>query len=459
MRDSTLFAGLTDIVGNRHLLTDPESLQRFGLDRTDFWTPKPCAAVLPASVDEVRDIVRLANRHRLAIVPSGGRTGLSGGAVAANGELVLSLQRMDSILEVDTVGRSLRCGAGVVTGHVHQAARENGFYFPVDFASSGSSQIGGNVATNAGGIRVIRYGMMRHWVQGLKVVTGAGDVLDLNRGLIKNNTGLDFRQLFIGSEGILGVICEVTLGLAEPPPPGQVMVFGLPDYDALMALLGEARRQLTLSAFEFFSDNALGHVLARFDLKAPFSQRYPCYGLLEFDRNDDAALSLFRYLQEQGIRADAVISHSDEQVASLWALRENITESLSARQPWKQDIAVPIPVVPDFIRDVGGLIESEYSPLEAVWFGHVGDGNLHLNILKPATWDMEDFVAQCRRLMMSVLEKVQSCGGSISAEHGVGLLKKPFLQYSRESAEVELMRRVKAAFDPAGIMNPGKVLG
>lgn len=259
---SDLLQELAGIVGKDWVKTEPGDLANYGKDWTRVYPPKPIAVVLPGSIEAVVAIVRLANKFEVAIVPSGGRTGLSGGAVASNGELVVAMDRMNKICDFDASDRQVVCEAGVVTEQLQQFADAQGLFYPVDFASSGSSQIGGNVATNAGGIKVIRYGMTRNWVQGLKVVTGSGELLDLNRGLIKNATGYDFRHLFIGSEGTLGLIVEVTLSLCSKPNAPSVMVLGIENMAAAMPVLQAFQSALKLTAFEFFSEKALGHVIA-----------------------------------------------------------------------------------------------------------------------------------------------------------------------------------------------------
>ncbi|MBT5209219.1 MAG: FAD-binding oxidoreductase, partial [Halieaceae bacterium] len=237
-------AALSAILGRERFLTDSQSLQHYGRDWTRFAAPAPSGVLLPNTISEIQAIVGLARQHGIKLVPSGGRTGLSGGAMATNGELVLSMERMRKISPVDRAGRSVTCEAGAITAQIQRAAATEGLMYPVDFASSGSSQIGGNIATNAGGIQVIRYGMTRDWVTGLKVVTGTGELLELNQGLIKNNTGLDFRHLFIGSEGILGVIVEATLALTDPPRNPRVMVLGVRSMAALMQVLASCQAQL-----------------------------------------------------------------------------------------------------------------------------------------------------------------------------------------------------------------------
>ena len=453
-------ADLSSRLPELRLLTEPGDLEHYGRDWTRRWTPAPLAIALPASIEEVQAIVRWANEHKVAIVPSGGRTGLSGGAVAANGELVLSLARMNRVLDFDAVDRTLTVQPGIALEAVHTAAREHGLIYPVDFAARGSCAIGGNIATNAGGIRVIRYGNTREWIAGLKVVTGQGELLDLNRALIKNSSGYDFRQLMIGSEGTLGIVVEATLRLTDPPPASQVMLLALPDMDALMQVFALFRARLSLQAFEFFTDVALKHVLAHGAQRA-IDGDYPYYVVTEFDaaneRAQEEALAVFEQAVEQGWIADGVMAQSEAQAATLWRLREGITESLTAHKPYKNDISVRVSAVPAFLHDIQALLAHEYPHMEVVWFGHIGDGNLHINVLKPASQGDADFIAQCEHVTKLLAETLQRHGGSISAEHGIGLVKRAYLESTRSAAEIALMRGVKVVFDPNGILNPGKV--
>src|SRR6185437_113844 len=320
------------------LLTGAGDLEHYGRDWTRRWTPAPLAVALPATVEEVQCIVCWASEHGVAIVPSGGRTGLSGGAVAAQGELVLSLERMNRVLGFDAADRTLTVQPGMPLEAVHAAAREHGLIYPVDFAARGSCSIGGNIATNAGGIRVIRYGNTREWITGLKVVAGNGELLDLNRALVKNSSGYDFRQLLIGSEGTLGIVVEATLKLTDPPPPAQTMLLALPDMDAVLAVFGLFRAKLALQAFEFFTDIALKHVLAHGAQRA-LDGEHPYYVVTEFDAPDeaaqDAALAVLGEGMERGWIVDGTIARSEAQAAALWRLREGITESLAPHKPYK----------------------------------------------------------------------------------------------------------------------------
>ena len=459
MSDDRL-ADLSRRLPELRLLTAAADLEHYGRDWTRRWTPAPLAIALPASVEEVQAIVRWANEQAVAIVPSGGRTGLSGGAVAANGELVLSLERMQRVLGFDAVDRTLTVQAGMVLQHVHDAARQHGLIYPVDFAARGSCSIGGNIATNAGGIRVIRYGNTREWIAGLKVVAGNGELLDLNRGLVKNSSGYDFRQLLVGSEGTLGIVVEATLKLTDPPLPSQVMLLALPDMDALMQVFALFRARLVLQAFEFFTDHALRHVLAHGAQRA-IDGDYPYYVVTEFDaadeRQQEAALAAFELALEQGWVSDGVIAQSEAQAAALWRLREGITESLAPRRPYKNDISVRVGAVPAFLHDMQALLAREYPQAEVVWFGHIGDGNLHINVLRPDDLAEAAFIEQCEHVTHLLADTLQRHGGSISAEHGIGLVKRAYLDSTRSAAEIDLMRGVRKVFDPRGILNPGKL--
>ena len=459
MTDSRLVE-LAALAPGLRLTVEPADLEHYGRDWTRRWIPAPLAIALPASVEEVQAIARWASSYRVAIVPSGGRTGLSGGAVAANGELVVSFERMNRVLAFDAIDRTLTVQPGIALEAVHNAAREHGLIYPVDFAARGSCSIGGNIATNAGGIRVIRYGNTREWIAGLKLVTAAGDLLELNRGLVKNSSGYDLRHLVIGAEGTLGLVVEATLKLTDPPPPSQVMLFAVPAMDALMQVFDACRRSLNLGAFEFFTDRALHHVIAH-GARRPFEEDSPYYVITEFDAGSEArqqaALDVFQRCLADGWVTDGVLSQSDAQAAELWTLREGITESLAPWRPYKNDISVRVSAVPAFLHEMQSLLASEYPQFDVVWFGHIGDGNLHINVLKPADMDDADFIAQCDRVTKLLGETLQQHGGSISAEHGIGLVKKPYLESTRSAVEIALMRGVREVFDPLGLMNPGKL--
>ena len=458
---ATIHSELEAILGVGAVLCDDASLRQYGTDWTNVYSPNPVAVVLPSSIEQVQQVVRLAARENLAIVPSGGRTGLSAGAVAHNGELVVALDKLNTIADFNPIDRTVRCGPGAVTQLLQEYAADKGLFYPVDFASSGSSQIGGNISTNAGGIKVIRYGMTRDWVAGLKVVTGTGELLDLNRGLVKNNAGYDLRQLVIGAEGTLGIVVEATMQLCRPPGELAVLVLGVRDMPSIMAVLNSYQTNLDLCAFEFFSELALQKVVEHQGLQRPFETPAPYYALLEIELSAggemESAMELFEHCVEQGWVVDGVVSQSLAQARDLWRLREDISETISQWTPYKNDISTRISQVPDFLTEVEAVVNENYPEFEIIWFGHIGDGNVHLNVLKPDDLDMDEFQYRCGTVSEWVFEIVQRYGGSISAEHGVGLLKKDYLPYSRSAVEIQLMRQIKQAFDPAGIMNPGKI--
>jgi len=460
MNNTQVAAIFEPILGAERCLTDTASAEQYGTDWTKVWEPAPSVVLLPETLEEVQTIVRAANEHGVALVPSGGRTGLSAGAVAAKGEAVVAMDRMNKVLSYNPFDRAVKVQAGVITQQLQEFAEEKGLFYPVDFASAGSSQIGGNIGTNAGGIKVIRYGMTREWVSGLTVVTGKGDVLELNNGLMKNATGYDLRHLFIGSEGTLGIIVDATIQLARQPENLTALVLGVNTFDDIMKVLHAFQQKLDLTAFEFFSDKAMAHVLAH-GVPEPFAERTPFYCLLEFEQTSEAvgetAMELFSHCLEEGWVLDGVMSQSLQQLDQLWQLRERISESIAPHTPYKNDISVTVSQVPEFVAAVDKVVQEAYPDFDIVWFGHIGDGNMHLNILKPESLPKEEFFERCNEVSKWVFEIVAKHKGSISAEHGVGMTKKPYLGYSRSEAEIAYLKAIKAAFDPNHIMNPGKL--
>jgi FAD/FMN-containing dehydrogenase len=294
----------------------------------------------------------------------------------------------------------------------------------------------------------------------MKVVTGTGELLDLNRGLIKNSSGYDLRHLMIASEGTLGIVVEATLRLTDPPPPSNVMLLALPSFEVLMRVFAAFRERLQLEAFEFFTDRALHHVLAH-GAQKPFEEVHPYYVVTEFASGDDtqeaAAMAAFEACMDNGWVSDGVISQSDAQAAQLWRLREGITESLARYRPYKNDVSVRISAMPAFLEETQKLLGQAYPHFEVVWFGHIGDGNLHINVLKPDGLGDAEFVGQCEQVTKLLAESLKRHQGSISAEHGIGLVKKGYLESTRSAAEIEMMRGIKRVLDPKGLMNPGKL--
>jgi FAD/FMN-containing dehydrogenase len=456
---SALIDGLARSLGSSLVSTDPGDLEAYGRDWTRIYTPAPSALLRPRSTAEVSEILRACHGAGVAVVPSGGRTGLAGGAVATAGEVVLSLERMRRMEAVDTVGHTLVVEAGAVTEAVHQHCAEHGLTWPIDLAAKGSCQIGGNLATNAGGVRVIRYGHTRHWVLGLTAVLADGTVLDMNRSLEKNNTGTDLRQLFIGSEGTLGVITEVTLKLCRLPPEQQVMLFSVGSLEDVLRFFAEARKgPFIISAFECFSSKCLEHVMAEKKVGAPLGVEREFYVLMEVEGEQERLFGWLESMLEQSLVADGTLAQDSQQVRRLWTYREGISESLAPSFPHKNDVALPVHALAAFYRDLQALFGQRYQGWEICVFGHIGDGNLHLNFLKPKGMSVPEFVGHTSSSDHELFALVQRHGGSISAEHGIGLVKKPYLAYSRSPAEIATLRAIKAALDPKNILNPGKIL-
>jgi len=446
------------------LVQSPSELQTYGKDWTKVHLPDPTAVAFPRTTDEVARLLKLCSQHAIAVVPSGGRTGLAGGAVAAKGEVVLSLSRMNKMGPVDPLAQTVRVQAGAVTEAVHKHCEALGLTWPVDFASKGSSHVGGNIATNAGGVKVIKYGVARQWVLGLQVVTMNGDVLELNGALEKNNTGIDLRQLFIGSEGVLGVITEATLKLTRVPGELNVFFFAVKDIPSVLKLFQEARRApFLVMAFETLTHNCLEAVCKNRGIPSPFSQAHGAYVLLEVERpaSSDAQAVLDAWLQdlfEKELVVDGTLAQSSREARDLWVLREGVAESL-ANQGFvhKNDIAVPIASLEAFVAEMYAMFERRHSEFAIYLFGHIGDGNLHINTMKPEDWSKEDFIAKCKEADRDLFTLVQKHQGSISAEHGIGLLKKEALHYSRTPTELAIFRGIKKVFDPQGLLNPGKI--
>ncbi|HRK07734.1 MAG TPA: FAD-binding oxidoreductase [Pseudobdellovibrionaceae bacterium] len=455
-------AELQSLLSADRVLTDAASLAHYGRDWTKHYEIQPSCIVFPLNTEEVASLVKWARKNRVGLVPSGGRTGLSGGACALQGEIVVSFEKMNRILNFDPVDRCVDVQAGVITEQLQQFAREQGYLYPVDFAARGSSQIGGNIATNAGGVKVIRYGNTREWISGLTVVTGTGEILHLNLGLVKNATGLDFRHLFIGSEGILGFITEAKVRLTSPPAGSIVMLFAVPDLDSIMKIYQHFRDRLPLTAFEYFSDLALKHVVTHAHLQKPFATDSPHYVLIEVERTDEEtearALECFEHGLGESWILDGAMAQSEAQARDFWRLREDISEATAPHTPFKNDVSVRIAQVPEFLTRTDAALKKHYPDFEVVWFGHIGDGNMHINILKPASLARDEFLARCRGVNPVIFAIIQELGGSVSAEHGVGLVKKPDLSFTRSASEIQLMKQIKSVFDPDGIMNPGKVL-
>ena len=442
-------------------ITDEESiLESHGTDWTREISPDPLAVVFPESVKDVKNIVIFANTHKLPIVPSGGRTGLSAGAVASQKELIVSLDKMSEIIDYNDTDRLLTVQAGVTTQEIQEFAKEKNLFYPIDLSSKGSSQIGGNIATNAGGLHVIRYGLTRNWIKGLTVVTGNAEVIRLNKGLTKNATGYDLKDLFIGSEGTLGIICEATVELTRKPRDSVNFLLPVSEISKSGEMLKLFRDNFTLNAFEFFTNSSVKHINTISKTKFPLKD-HPYYFLIDIECSSEdefaKAESIYNELISGSIIAEGVISQNYKQYKELWSFRENITESISVFLTYKNDISVRPSQIPLFIKDIEEILKSEYPDFDTILFGHIGDGNIHISILKPHDFNKSDFLNICKEVNNHLYGVVAKYEGSISAEHGVGLIKRPYLMYTRSAKEIEFMKNIKKIFDINNIMNPGKI--
>jgi len=465
-----LIERIRGIVGSAGLIGSPEEVLPYATDWRKRYRGKPAAVVKPASTAEVAAVVRACAESRTAIVPQGGNTGLCGAATpdASGSQVVLNLSRMNRVRAIDARNNTMTVEAGCVLASLQKTAEEAGRLFPLSLAAEGSCEIGGNLSTNAGGTAVLRYGNARDLVLGLEVVLPSGEIWDGLRALRKDNTGYDLKQLFVGAEGTLGVITAAVLKLFPPPRSRATAVVALEDPEHALELL---KRTLEgcgerLTGFELFSDFCLSLVLKHFkDVAPPFARRFPHYVLMELsDTRPGEAVAriaedtLSAALEARGI-LDAAIAQSDAQARAFWKLREFISEAQAHEGPnIKHDVSIPISQIPEFIRATDAELARAHAGVRMVTFGHLGDGNLHYNVSAPEGVEPDVFVKQMAAINLIVHDSVARFRGSISAEHGLGQLKREEIRRYKSSLELELMRKIKAALDPHGIMNPGKVL-
>lgn len=468
---------LKEIVGEPGILTEPSAVVGYLSDWRGDSSGEALAVVRPNSTTEVAEVVRACSAANVAVVPQGGNTGMCGGAVpsavpasdsnAPAGQVVLSLTRMRSIRAVDTVENTITVEAGVTLQEVQEGAAAEERLFPLSLGSEGSCTIGGNLSTNAGGTSVLRYGMMRQLTLGLEVVLPDGRVWDGLRPLRKDNTGYDIKQLFIGAEGTLGIITSAVLALSSATPVTATAWVGLKELAAGPALLDRVRKHTgdALTAVELMSAQALSMVLKHVrGVSNPLADSVDWALLIEVTGPqgapvDDALQAAIEAAANDELITDAVFAVSASSRAKLWTLREAISEAQKLEGPsLKHDITVPISRLADFVSAASKRLNEICPGIRLVTFGHVGDGNLHFNLSQPEGGDDAEFLAQTADLTAAVYWSVNHYAGSISAEHGIGVTKREALAQSKDEIELELMRTVKGAFDPRGIMNPGKVL-
>jgi len=474
MPSATLAPGLAErfaaIVGGAHALRADADVAAYVREPRGLWPGRAALVLRPGSTSEVSAILKLASETGTAVVPQGGNTGLVGGQMpdGSGSQVVVSMGRMNRIREIDLKSNTVTAEAGVILQSLRDAAMANDRLFPLSLASQGTCQIGGNLSSNAGGTGVLAYGNARELCLGVEVVLPTGEVFDDLRKLKKDNTGYDLKDLFVGAEGTLGIITAAVMKLMPKPKGREVAWVGLASPADALTLFGRALElcENGLTAFELCMDRALDFVVRHIPGSAhPLESRHPWYVLAEISsgRSPEDARSLCEHLLgdaiEAGLAGDAVIAQSLAQAEAFWRLRESMSD---AQKPEgasiKHDISVPVAAIPDFIEQGAHVVERVAPGARLVCFGHMGDGNLHFNVSQPAGMEAAAFLARYREMNDAVHALVRSFNGSISAEHGIGQMKRAELLATEPPVAIDLMRRVKKAFDPAGIMNPGKTI-
>jgi len=420
----------------------------------------PAAVILPRTTEDVAAILKHCSAARQPVVVQGGLTGLSGGATPQAGELALNLERMSGIESLDPASMTLTALAGTPLQVIQEAAREAGLLFPLDLGARGSCQLGGLIATNAGGTQVIRFGMTRNLILGLEAVLADGTVISSMNRMLKNNAGYDLKQLFIGSEGTLGVVTRAVLRLYPRLPSKCTALCTLDSFADVVELLREMQTEIgaSLSAYEVMWASYFDYVIEHVDtLHSPFERRYPLYALIEIEGTDAIAdaerfESALGSALETGIIKDAVISQSEKDAETFWAIRDGIGDITVILTPYASvDVSLAVADMPSFLDQVDRALDDQFDSATNLVFGHVGDNNLHLFITTGIESDIDIILA-------TVYQITGDFQGSVSAEHGIGTLKREYLHYSRSDEELELMRRLKRALDPSGILNNGRVI-
>lgn len=441
---SEVVQALRSIVGNNNVLV--EDLAGFGTDWTGRFVGNPSLVVRPGSTNEVSQVMELCSRHKVEVVPQGGNTGLVGGSLATTGQIIISMRRLNWLGEVDLASQQVSVGAGATLEQIQVVAQNVGLRYAVDFGARGTATIGGSIATNAGGINVLRYGSTRNQLVGIEVVLSHGEVIEHMKGLIKDNTGYDIGSLFCGSEGTLGIVTAARLRLVPKHPYRSAVLLGCDSVEAVLNIVQEVRRRFDfLDAAEMFFADGAKLVHDAFGYSVPFDAQ--TYLLLDFSSDADQMSELGTWLSGLNFAGPSAISNDDLSRAKLWRLREEHTAAIATLGvPHKFDVTVAVADLPEFIEKIRQQVHQTNSGWSVYIFGHAADGNMHVNVLGPEPND--------ESVDEIVLRTVADFKGSISAEHGVGSAKKKWLSLSRSPLEIETMRSIKRALDPQGLMNP-----
>lgn len=461
-----LVAQFASIVGERHALTDPAAIAPYLTEERGLYQGHSTLVLRPGTMVEVAAICRLANEKKIALVPQGGNTGLVGGQTPHHGEVVLSLTRLNRIREIDPQSNTMTAEAGVVLATAQQKAAEANRLFPLSLAAEGSATIGGNLSTNAGGTAALAYGVARDLVLGVEVVLADGRTLNALSKLKKDNTGYDLKNLFVGAEGTLGIITAAVLKLYPMPRARETAFVALPSAEAALKLYEAAasRAGPQLTSFEIMARIALDFALRHGNaLRDPLATVHPWYALIEVSTSDGNARELLETVLEEGLEAglvaDAAFADSGEQRQAFWKLREFISESQKYEGgSIKHDVSVPVSAVPAFMAEASAAVTKLSPGCRPCPFGHLGDGNIHFNVSQPVGSDKAAFLARWHEMNEVVHAITLKYGGSVSAEHGIGVLKRDLLPRVKDSVALELMRTLKKTLDPNNILNPGKVI-
>jgi FAD/FMN-containing dehydrogenase len=465
--DASLLARFAAIVGEKYAITEPQAQAPYVVEMRDLYRGRTPMVLRPGSVTEVTQILKLANHTSTPIVPQGGNTGLVGGQIAFDNEIVLSLTRLDRVREVDPTSNTLTCEAGVTLQRAREAAAAVDRLYPQLLPSEGSCTIGGNLSTNAGGTAALAYGIARSHVLGLEVVLADGRILDNLNKLKKDNTGYDLKNLFIGAEGTLGVITAAVLRLVPRPRAIETAFVGLPSAQAALRLFAIASERTAggVTSFELMTRMGVEMVLRHaVGCRDPLQKPYPWYVLIELSSQSKAGLrdaleEILALGLQGGLVLDAAIADSIEQAKAFWRLREMFGEvQRHEGGSIKHDVSVPVAAVPDFIAEADAAVSALIPGARPVPFGHLGDGNIHYNVSQPAGADRAQFLARWNEVNAAVFAVVKKFAGSISAEHGIGVMKRDILPSVKDPVALDLMRKIKRLLDPNNILNPGKVL-
>ena len=456
------------LVDDRGLLTDTADIEPYLLERRKKYQGQSSIVARPKSVQEVKSIVEVCIEEGVSIVPQGGNTGLCGGAVSESDQLVLSLERLNQIREIDSANNTITVEAGCILANIQNTAQDARRFFPVSLAAEGSCQIGGNLATNAGGINVLRYGNTREQVLGLEAILPNGSLFSDLAGLRKDNTGYDLKQLLIGSEGTLGIITAATLKLYPYPDHNVTAFVALKDLEASISFLGLATELSggTLCSFELIPHIGLEFACRHISTcDPPLSSKHDWYVLLSLQTSgstidlDETLETLLQSALEATLIADAVLAANESQAARLWKIREGIVEGqLFEGGSIKHDISIPVSKVPRFITEASKAVSQRIPGIRPCPFGHVGDGNIHFNLSQPVSMSKDEFLSRWEEINELVHDIVDHMGGSFSAEHGIGILKLNDMQRYKNNVALRTMHTIKKALDPENLFNPGKVL-